>query len=217
MFMENGFSDFISKPIDVNKLFETVKRHLPPKKIRIEFKLEGREERLSREEELFRKATITFTKENQKTFENITASLNVGDTKTAHRITHTLKSSSGYLGKKSLQAAAFSLENSLQGENSVYTSEQLDVLEKELEKVLREFEPLLKKTESEKPDAAQIDGEKLAALLLELEPLLKKGDFGAVEFVKELQSIVGMEELTERIDDYDFVGALQTLNSLKKL
>jgi len=217
MFIENGFSDFISKPIDVNKLYEIVERHLPPEKIRTEVKLEARQERLNREEALFRKATITFVKENQKAFENITTSLSMGDTKTAHRIAHSLKSSAGYIGKEDLQQAAFSLEKSLQDETVGCTSEQLDTLERELEKALSEFEPLLKEAKSEKPDDMQIDCERLAALLSELEPLLKKGDFNAVGFVEELQSFASMEELAERIDDYDFDGALQVLNSLGKI
>jgi len=55
----------------------------------------------------------------------------------------------------------------------------------------------------------------LAALLSELEPLLKKGDFGAASFVEKLQGIAGMEEIAQRIDDYDFEDALQMLNSLE--
>jgi len=213
MFMENGFDDFISKPVDVNKLCDIVQRHLPPEKLRTADKSEGKQERLNREQELLHKVKITFVKENQNTYVNMTASLRAGDTETAHRMAHTLKSSAGYLGKKELQEAAFSLENSLQGENADCTSEQLEALERELIKALREFEPLLIEAESEKREAVQIDGEKLAVLLSELEPLLKSGDFGAASYVEELSHIMGMEELAERIDDYDFEGALKVLNS----
>ena len=217
MFMENGFADFIAKPVNVNALCEVIKKHLPSEKIRIEIKHEGPQVHLSKEEELFRKATITFVKENQKTFENITASLHAGDMKTAHRIAHTLKSNAAYLGRKALQEAAFSLEQSLQGESAEYTSEQLKVLEKELDKTLHAFEPLLKEAESQKPKAVQIDDEKLAALFATLEPLLSKGDFGATSFVEELQGIAGMEELAGRIDDYDFEVAFHMLNALGKV
>jgi len=216
-FFSSGFNDFVAKPINAGELREIVKRHLPPEKIRTEVNPEWWQDRLNKEEALFHRATITFVKENQNTFKNIMASLNSGDVKTAHRIAHTLKSSAGYLGKKELQEAAFSLEQSLQSGPTGYTLEQLDSLEKELEKALREFEPLLKEEESRKPNAAQIDGEKLASLLSTLDPLLSKGDFGAASFVEELRGIVGMEELAKRIDDYDFEGALRLLKEISGL
>ena len=215
MFLRNSFDDFISKPIDMSELREIVKTYLPPEKISTEPLPEGQNAHLGTKEDLQRKASITFVKENQNTLKNITDSLKSGDIKTAHRIAHTLKSNAGYLGKKVLQEAAFSLEQSLQVAPAKYTSEQLDLIGKELEKALREFEPLLKEAESEKPNAVQIDSEKLTALFAELRPLLEKGDFGATSYVEKLHGIVGMEELAERIDGYDFEGALKVLNSLK--
>ena len=214
MFLSSGFNDFIAKPINIGELREIIKKYLPPEKIRTATGSKDQQTRLNSEDELLRKATVTFVKENRNTFNEITKTLEAGDFKTAHRIAHTLKSSAGYLGKKELQAAAFSLETSLQSEPAAYTSGQLGVLMMELEKALREFEPLAAEAEKDKPEAAQIDSEKLAAILAELRPLLKKGDFGAVSFVEELRGIVGMGELAERIDDYDFEGALQVLNSI---
>jgi len=211
MFFDNGFNDFIAKPINTDELREIIKNHLPPEKIKLGTDPDGRQIRLNKEKELFRKAAVTFVKENKNTFKNITDALNSGNSKTAQRIAHTLKSSAGYLGKKNLQEAAFSLEQSLQNEPTGYASEQLDVIERELEKALLEFEPLLKKAESEKPDFVQISAEELAALLAELRPLLEKGDFSASNYVESLQSIAGMEELAELIDDYDFEGALKVL------
>ena len=212
MFLANGFNDFVSKPIDSQELTKVLENWLPSGKIQIRTEPEDRQARLSKEDELRRKSIITFVKENRDAFEAITKSLSSSDTKTAHRIAHTLKSSAGFLGKKELQEAALSLELSLQAQPPGYTPEQLDVLINELDKALREFEPLLKEAESQKPDAVQLDKEKLAALLLEVKPLLEKGDFGAAGYVELLQGIAGMEKLAERIDDYDFEGALQILN-----
>ena len=215
MFLNNGFNDFIAKPIDADQLCAVIKKHLPPEKIRAEDDPQKQKDRLNNEEELRRRAAVTFAKENRNTLKDITDSLNSGDIQTAHRIAHTLKSGAGYLGRKELQEAAFSLERSLQCEPADYKQKQLDILEKELKKTLDELEPLLKEAESRKPDVAQIDDEQLTALLSELEPLLNKGDFAAVKFVEKLQGIAGMEKLAERIDDYDFEGALRALNSLE--
>jgi HPt (histidine-containing phosphotransfer) domain-containing protein len=154
-------------------------------------------------------------KENQNTFKKIVEALSSGDSKTAHRIAHNLKSSSSYLGKKKLEEAAAFLEYSLQTNPAGCTKEQIKVIEIELEKALREFEHLLKETEEKKPET--INAEELAALFTELKPLLEKADFDAAGYVEKLQGITGLEELVQRIDDYDFEGALELLEKKMNL
>jgi len=212
MFMENGFSDFISKPIEISKLLDVVKKHLPADKLLMVACPTENKERLRLEDELLRKAKVTFVKDNKETYDFLTDSLNKRDYKTAHRIVHTLKSSAGYLGKKVLENVAFSMEMSIQASGE-YTLEQLKTLERELSSALNEYEPLVIEAEAERPDAEQVDDEKLKSLLTELKPLLEKGDFGASDYVEKLHAIIGMEELAELIDDYDFEGALKLLNS----
>jgi HPt (histidine-containing phosphotransfer) domain-containing protein len=214
MFFENGFNDFIAKPVNVNELHEIVVKHLPPEKVFFSNTSDTQQDRSAKEDELFHKASVTFVKDNRETFINITGSLHSGDIKTAHRIAHTLKSSAGYLGKKALAEAALSLEDSLSSEPPVYTSEQLSTLENELNNALREFEPLLAEAEANKPKAAAVGKDKLAAILEGLRPLLENGDFSAANYVDELQCIAGMEKLAELIDDYDFEAALALLATL---
>jgi len=213
MFLENGFNDFISKPINTGELVRVLESWLPSEKIKVRTEPMDPQIRLGREEQLRRKAIITFIKDNQYTFEAITNALSNSDIKTAHRIAHTLKSSAGYLGKHVLQEAALSLEMSLQADPPGFTPEQLGILERELISALDEFEPVLIEAESRKPGTVQVDSEKLTALLMEIKPLLEKGDFGASSYVEKLQGIAGMNELAEKIDDYDFEGALQLLKS----
>jgi HPt (histidine-containing phosphotransfer) domain-containing protein len=117
------------------------------------------------------------------------------------------------LGKTQLQEAAASLEQSLQIEPVGYTPEQLDAIKNELEKTLLEYEPLLKEAENKKPETTEINNDELSALLSELEQLLVKGDFGAAAYAERLQGIAGMEELAERIDGYDFEGALEIIRT----
>jgi CheY-like chemotaxis protein len=215
MFLNNGFNDFISKPIDASEMQEVILKYLPPEKIRTEGKNEKQQVVLDKEELLRRKSIITFVKENRDTFARITDALSAGNIKTAHRIAHTLKSAAGYLGRKDLQEAAQILENSLQDETANHTPEQLVTFEKELLSALHDFEPIAKKAESKKLQTVQITASELAALLAQLKPLLETGNFGASDYMEKLQGIAGMEELTARIDDYDFEGALKALNSLE--
>jgi hypothetical protein len=83
-----------------------------------------------------------------------------------------------------------------------------------LESAFKEFEPILKELQAEKPQAAEIGAEELKVLLAELKPLLEKSDFSASSYIEKLQKISGMEELAERIDDYDFDGALAMVKEI---
>jgi len=216
MFLENGFNDFISKPIDAAELQTVVQRFLPAEKIIARADGGSRQDAADKEEQLRVKTIVTFVRENLNTYGNITASLEAGDIKTAHRIAHTLKSSAGYLGKKALQDAAASLEAALQGGTAGHTPRQLSDLEKELSSALSEFMPQFVEAESEKPEAVHVSAGELAALLDEIKPLLEKSDFRAVDYVRRLQGIAGMEEMARRIDDYDFDGALRLLSETRK-
>jgi len=215
MFLENGFDGFISKPIDINELREILKRFLPPEKVKVEEIENKTKVEAGVENKLRIKLLRTFVKENKNTYENIVSFLDSGDTKSAHRIAHTLKSSAGYLKKQDLQKAALSLEKSLHGETMEYSQNQLEALKKELTSALSEFERALRKEDAEKTEEKTSDTIDLKTLLEELEPLLKKSDFGALDYVEKLQDITGMEDLAELIDDYDFIGAHEKVKKLQ--
>jgi HPt (histidine-containing phosphotransfer) domain-containing protein len=214
MFFKSGFDDFLAKPVEIDKLQEMIIKYLPSEKVRIEAKTEGQSATLDKEAALRQRAIVTFVKENRDTFTKIKTSLEGGDTVTAHRIAHTLKSSAAYLTKTELSAAAASIELSLSVQPPICTHEQLTALAYELEKVLVELEPIAKKAEEEKTESVDIGADERAALLAELRPLLEKSDFGASDYVDRLQGIAGLETLAERIDDYDFEGALGLLDGL---
>jgi len=214
MFLENGFNDFISKPINANELQDLVIRYLPPDKLKIEENDSGVKTVSERDAKLRRKAIITFVKENETTFELMSKALDEGDTETAHRIAHTLKSSAGYLGKKGLEEAAASLELSLGADTPTHSQEQVDVLQKELQEALTEFRPIAEAAEADKPEIVQIEAEELAALFAELKPLLENDDFGATAYVEKLHGIAGMSIIASMIDDYDYASALTLIKSL---
>jgi hypothetical protein len=107
-----------------------------------------------------------------------------------------------------LQEAAASLEQTLQSK-SVHTPSQLEKIEKYLQDALKEFEPLLDEPKKQKA----VGTDDIAKIFAELKPLLESCDFGVSDYAEKLQGIVGMEELAERINEYDFDGALKILNS----
>ena len=214
MFLEQGFDDFISKPIDIDELCYALETYLPASKVQTGVSEADRKAYKSEEDNLRRKSIVTFVNEYRDAYEGLVYLLESGDTTTAHRIAHTLKSAAGYLGKKELQEAAASLESSLMNDPAGHTPQQLAVLKSELSSALFDFEPIVQEVEDEKQEAQQIDTEELKVLLNELKPLLQKSDFGAEAYVDRLRSIEGMQELADLIDDYDFVGALEFMESL---
>ena len=213
MFLSNGFTDFLAKPINTTELREIVKTYLPPEIIKTGT-TSGSQQIAVKSEGFLRHAAITFFKENRDTSKKIINALSSGDIKTAHLIVHTLKSNAGFLGKRVLQRAAHSLEQSLKNEPANFTLKQVEEIDKELKKVLVEYEPLYLQAESVKPEVTQIDAAELNAMLAELKPLLEKGDFSATRYVERLQCVEGMSELAERVDKYDFEGALKIVMSL---
>ena len=216
MFFEQGFDDFLSKPIDADELCDMLERHLPAGKIIKESSIKEKPEIKDKEELLRRKSISTFVKENQNAYESIVGLLVAGDIKTAHRIAHTLKSAAGYLKKYELQDASASLEKSLSGETPGFKPEQLDTLKKELSSALLEFEPVVEQENGNSSGEAvetNLSDDELKSLLKEIKPLLEKGDFYASKYADRLRAIEGMETLAERIDDYDFQGALELLES----
>jgi len=211
MFLENGFNDFISKPIDANQLQAIVKKYLPPEKVKIADMSAKGDEATDKEAQLKRKSIALFVKDNRGTAAAIRESLSAGDVKTAHRVAHTLKSSAGYLGKKDLQQAAASLEDSLKDERDAHTPNQIDALAKSLAEALADFDAILRETETVKAETKAPEGDELAAMFSELKELLEKSDFQASAYAEKLQGVAGMEKLTELVDEYDFDGALELL------
>jgi CheY-like chemotaxis protein len=211
MFINKGFTDYLSKPINVEELCSILKEYLPPDKVEVQAADVNQSQKPSASIDL--KLAATFVKEKRNTYVEISQSLSSGDIKTAHRAAHSLKTAAGYLSKKELSAAAFSLETSLGKEPPEYTSEQLATLEKELTAALNELQPLLAESESKSGEVEQVSSGELEALLAELKPLLQKSDFGALAYVEKLRTVAGMEEVAELIDNYELAAAFSVIQT----
>jgi CheY-like chemotaxis protein/ferredoxin len=215
MFLANGFNDFVAKPIDTDILRGVMKKYLPKNKVTLIGGTESAQVRSDKIDEMLKKTTITFVKENKDTWDKLCAAIYDNDMLTARRIAHSIKGSAGYLGKKELRAAAYSLEQALMKEPYDYTKKQLSTFERELRLALREFEYLLIEEEALRPKGKAIGTDDLSALLEKIEPLLRDGDFGANTFVKELHKIEGLNKLADLIDNYEYEKAIQLLVALK--
>jgi len=205
----SGMSDTLGKPFTATDLWRCLVKFVPVKS----YTNVDRSRQYQEESKTKRKLKINFAKSNQTTYEDLVNALENGDMKAAHRITHTLKSNAAQIGAKSLKIAAVSAEASLK-DGIFLTDEQKRIIKSELDKVLEELSPQLAEANVKK--SVITDENQIREILETLEPLLRDNSTKCIKLLDELTGVPGTEELTEQIEEYDFEGALETLETLKK-
>jgi HPt (histidine-containing phosphotransfer) domain-containing protein len=215
IYRKSGMRGHLAKPFMAQELWRCLLQYLKP------IKQENGKEKSTQQlkiaaEKLQQELMADFAKDNKNRFNEISQALKSGDISLAHRLAHTLKSNAALFEKTKLQKAASDIELILKNGKDALTEEHLDILKTELDTVLKEFEPLLKK--SEKPVAAPsgiFDKAKAKELLEQLEPLLKSGNPNSLGFIEDLRPIPSSEKLIEQIEDFDFKPAVDTLAELR--
>jgi PAS domain S-box-containing protein len=212
LYLKCGMKDCVGKPFRVQELWACLMKYFTPVKWDKESETENRQYN----EKLKFSLIVTFVKENKDRYGEIVNALNSGDIKLANRLVHTLKSNAGQLGKNRLQKAAAATEYLLKDGQNQVTSENLAVLESELNAVLDELSPLVKDPEPPPLAAEALDAEDAHAVLVELKPLLESGNTESLRFIDTLRCIPGTEKLIQQMEDLDFELALGTLGDIKR-
>jgi HPt (histidine-containing phosphotransfer) domain-containing protein len=165
--LEAGMTDYVSKPIEPQKLIDALERWLPVDKIhsvtpeKVEniphgipdvedtssiFDRQALINRLMGDEELMREVLVTYIQEIPSLLNQLKTSLANGDVKTTERLVHTIKGSSANLGAEALRTAAAGLEKFIKtGELELVTA-GIGSLEKEFERL----KPVLQKEQTGK-------------------------------------------------------------------
>jgi signal transduction histidine kinase/CheY-like chemotaxis protein len=180
--LEAGMNDYVSKPIDPDKLFSALVRWIPPGRREVPDYLLARNIDESPEDEklplsglpgisvktglnkvdgnqkLYRKLLVKFRRNYETVADDIRNALEVDDPETATRLAHTIKGLAGNLGAEDLYREAAYLETAIRKDPSEKSVGQLDVFSKALDLVLNSIADL----ELAKPDdtAAEIPGER---------------------------------------------------------
>jgi HPt (histidine-containing phosphotransfer) domain-containing protein len=176
---------------------------------------------------LRRKLISYFVKGNQTKYSEIQQAISSGDIKLAHRLTHTLKSNAGQLGKTLLLEAAANVERHLKDGKNFVTPEEMAALETELNDALSQFAAELEANsatldEPSTPATQQwLDAQSIRELIEKLEPMLEMGDPECRKLIDGISMIPGSEgglitRLIQQIDDFDFEKAVVSLTELKK-
>jgi HPt (histidine-containing phosphotransfer) domain-containing protein len=162
--IEAGMTDYVSKPIEPQKMIEALERWLPVERIHSSagdkhenphpvvkeedtssiFDREALFNRLMGDEELMRDVLATYLHEIPSLFSQLKTSLDSGDVKTSERLVHTIKGSSANLGAEALRGVAAGLEKFTRDGDLESVKAGMGGLEKEFNRL----KPLLHKEQT---------------------------------------------------------------------
>ncbi|MCL2243289.1 MAG: ATP-binding protein [Treponema sp.] len=135
IYRTSGMNDCVGKPFTSQELWRCLMKYFTPENFGT-----GQKNMQLEAELVFQKSIhLLFLRDNMDKYSEIVKCLEAGDIITAYRLTHTLKSSAGQVGKILLQRAAANIEQQLKDGKNMVTEEQLKMLETELAVVLNEF------------------------------------------------------------------------------
>ena len=173
--LEAGMNDYVSKPIEPERLFLTLSNWIKPGKRVIPDYLLARKAEESPDDEslplaglpglsvksglakvggnrkLYRKLLGKFSRNYTSVTDDIRKALGENDPETAIRLTHTIKGLAGNLGARDLHRAAVDLEEVLRQDRNEDVAGQLEAFSETLELVMSSIAAL----EIQKPDPAE--------------------------------------------------------------
>lgn len=205
-----GMNEHIAKPIDIDKMFQTLARWIRPRVVH-EFALtavtQARDaffppvaglnltlvmDRIEQDGALFRKMLGWFTEGQSGYPASMRDAISAGDQKTARRLAHTLKSAAAGIGADGLCEAADQLEQAIANSVAAVAPDQLDRVETLLAQQRLDIVAALFKTDgAPQGDEATPTGEAgLVALLRHMAKLLARDDAQALELTRPLAALV---------------------------
>ena len=135
-YSDSGMSSVLRKPFTTQEIWRCLLKYLQPVSNDTQHALEY--SKLMEDKELLSELRVLFVAGNRDTIENITAYLEQGNVKDAHRLAHTLKNSALIIGKPRVSNIAKEVERLLKN-NQVPNPELMKELTSELRLVLDEL------------------------------------------------------------------------------
>jgi len=226
-FIKSGFDGFVSKPIQTRHLNRILTKHIrnkqPAEVIEAALLAQSKKEAMSEiraqtdindfqsDDGLIEKLRFDFARRYANIFSDISNAIDANDIKTAHLLSHTLKSLAVMIHESSLAQIAKHLERRF-ANGEMPTGGELFALESALTSVLEDIgEPEIIDLHTDN----LLDNDAALALFDKLEPLLSMQDIKSQDLLEELRYVPGTELLCQQIEDFDFGLALETLAALK--
>jgi CheY-like chemotaxis protein len=244
--LDAGMNDHVSKPIDPDALFATLKRWTKPRQVRAPgaevrpaklvddetlpeidgVDMAGGLKRVAGNTRLYRELLMQFAAKQTEAGSQILAAIESGDNKLAERIAHTVKGVAGNVGLKKVCTVAEKLERAIhdshQGVSAVLEEFtrmvdcQVQAIQQAMSDVIPDRQPKGKSIPGFDPRAA-------SAAVAHLRALLESSDSDAVEAFLTLEIVlVGicdtrrLSAVGTAISEFDFDSARMKLDELVK-
>jgi PAS domain S-box-containing protein len=211
IYKSHGMPDCIGKPFTTQELWQCLAKYLASSNS----KINEPHGIYNDDDKLQKRLQLTFVKDNQEKFQEIRYAIDKNDIKLANRLAHTLKSNAGMIGEPFLQKAAADVESLLKDGNNLVTDSALSTLERELNLVLKELEPLLDKAQVQVQNKV-LNTNEVLNLLNRLKSMLTNMNPESINLLDEIRSIPETDELAKHIENFDFKPALKILSEIKK-
>nr|WP_320191613.1 ATP-binding protein [uncultured Desulfobacter sp.] len=238
--IDAGMNDYISKPLNVDKMFMTMAQWIVPAEPDIKndapaikkdvdcglpnipgINIKAGLNITQNNVKLYRNLLLRFLDDQGNFVETFKHALKKDDTKAAAIAAHTLKGVAGTLGMMDLFTCASALERAVK-KASENVETLLDDVSAELKPVLAGLKDLQKASCVKKTDSDDIvEFNRIPPLLTELGDLLGENDTESIEVAEKLipffqntEHSQAFEQIMQAIKDYDFEQASKDLQSL---
>ena len=224
--LEAGMKDFITKPINPAEFYRTLvkwikpgtaktgKRTAPAVIFETEYDIEIPEiegidiedglRRINNNKTLYLKILARFSKNYSGFIRELKGKLLKGSNEEAERMVHAIKGVSGNIGATDLYNYAVMLDDRLRKQEKIDIESELSRFEKHLTPILESIKKFRKEKEEELSKSPEdtveiLDKTILIDRLKELRELLKNSDVDAVEKLKVIERISGIEQYREEL------------------
>jgi two-component system sensor histidine kinase/response regulator len=233
-------NDHLAKPIDPEKLYDTLLRWIPPRPAGVvaagggspsylpvvwtdSLVIPGIDtasalKRAGGNQKRYESLLNLFANSQSNAVSEIRTALGAGDSATAQRVAHSLKGASANLGAASLAECAAKVESAIGSNQS--TSAALEELSQSLAAAVTAIRVALP-VECSTPNPAAADPATVAQPLIKLKKLLEADDGEASEFIMDARpqlskvlTPVEVETLTGQVGNFAYADALQSISGI---
>jgi HPt (histidine-containing phosphotransfer) domain-containing protein len=173
------------------------------------------------DEALYRELLSNFVSDHALDKSLIDDAIRRGDLAVARRIAHTLKSIAALIGAQRLRDTAWAIETKFAEGGADLTADEMLVLDAEIKDVLAEIYSSEAGRSAGGREPAAFDRDGARDIMERLRLLLKSGNAASLEMTDEVTRILSplgdrANALVERIQDFDFDGALGILTEIER-
>lgn len=217
---EAGMNDYVSKPIDPEKLFSTLNRWIKPGKRVIpvykDKKAQGDEAssfnelpgisvesgltKVGGDRKLYRNLLIKFSQNHRDVANDIRVAVGRDDLRTATRLAHTIKGVAGNIGALDLHRTAAELDEALRHDRMQIVPELLNAFSMGLDLVVSSIAALQilepydqKRQQPQRTDFESIDSQRIFSLFNELREFVEEDDTQATRTLETLRKALPPE------------------------